>query len=93
VPRLRRQRRQQQAASHQGYAEFHHGSGTKPVHQPANQRAYARGDHKAKGEGAAVVPRSHPNSSMIGGKNSENAVRAFTPIAMVTNVTAMTTHP
>jgi hypothetical protein len=30
---------------------------------------------------------------MIGGKNSENAVRAFTPIAMVTNVTAMTTHP
>jgi hypothetical protein len=41
----------------------------------------------------AVTPRSHPNSSMIGGKNSENAVRALTPIAMVTNVTAMMTQP
>ena len=41
----------------------------------------------------AVTPRSHPNSSMIGGKNSENAVRALTPIAMVTNVTAIMTQP
>jgi hypothetical protein len=41
----------------------------------------------------AVTPRSHPNSSMIGGKNSENAVRALTPIAMVMNVTAMMIQP
>jgi hypothetical protein len=30
---------------------------------------------------------------MIGGKNSEKAVRALTPIAMVTNVTAMMIQP
>ena len=41
----------------------------------------------------AVTPRSQPNSSMIGGKNSENAVRALTPIAMVTNVTATMIQP
>ncbi len=41
----------------------------------------------------AVTPRSQPNSEMIGGKNSENAVRALTPIAIVTNVTATTTQP
>ena len=41
----------------------------------------------------AVTPRSHPNSSMIGGKNSEKAVRALTPIAMVTNVTATMIQP
>src|SRR5690349_19541114 len=41
----------------------------------------------------AVMPRSHPNSEMIGGKNSENAVRALTPIAMVTNVTATMSQP
>src|ERR1700722_8448301 len=41
----------------------------------------------------AVMPRSHPNSSMIGGKNSENAVRALTPIAMGRNVTAMMIQP
>src|SRR5256885_78822 len=41
----------------------------------------------------AVTPRSHPNSPMIGGKNSENAVRALTPIAMVTKVTATIIQP
>ena len=41
----------------------------------------------------AVTPRSQPNSERIGGKNSENAVRALTPIAMVTKVTATTTQP
>ena len=41
----------------------------------------------------AVTPRSQPNSSTIGGKNSENAVRALTPIAMVTNVTTTMTQP
>ena len=41
----------------------------------------------------AVMPRSQPNSSTIGGKNSENAVRALTPIAMVTNVTTTMTQP
>ena len=41
----------------------------------------------------AVMPRSQPNSSTIGGKNSEKAVRALTPIAMVTNVTTTMTQP
>ena len=41
----------------------------------------------------AVTPRSQPNSSRIGGNRSENAVRAFTPIAIVTNATATTIQP
>ena len=41
----------------------------------------------------AVIPRSQPNSSMIGGNNSEKDVRAVTPIAMVTNVTATMIQP
>jgi hypothetical protein len=41
----------------------------------------------------AVMPRSHPNSLMMGGNNNENDVRALTPIAMVTNVTAMMIQP
>ena len=48
---------------------------------------------KPKEKAPAVTPRSHPNSEMIGGKNSENAVRALTPIAMVTNVTATISQP
>jgi hypothetical protein len=40
-----------------------------------------------------MTPRSQPNSSRIGGKNSENAVRAFTPRAIVTKATATTTQP
>jgi hypothetical protein len=41
----------------------------------------------------AVTPRSQPNSSRIGGRNRENAVRALTPMAVVTNATATTTQP
>jgi hypothetical protein len=41
----------------------------------------------------AITPRSQPNSERIGGKSSENAVRAFTPSAIVTNATATTTQP
>jgi hypothetical protein len=41
----------------------------------------------------AVTPRSQPNSSTIGGKSSENDVRALTPIAMVTNVTPTMIQP
>jgi hypothetical protein len=40
-----------------------------------------------------MTPRSHPNSSMMGGKNNENEVRALTPIAIVTKVTAMMIQP
>ena len=40
-----------------------------------------------------MTPRSQPNSSMIGGNNSEKDVRAVTPIAMVTNVTATMIQP
>jgi hypothetical protein len=48
---------------------------------------------KPKEKAPAVTPRSHPNSEMIGGKNNENAVRALTPIAMVTNVTTTISQP
>lgn len=41
----------------------------------------------------AVIPRSHPNSSRIAGNSKENAVRAFTPIAIVTNAIATRTQP
>mgnify|MGYP003694046105 CR=1 FL=1 len=41
----------------------------------------------------AVSPRSQPNSSRIGGNKSENAVRALTPIAIVTNAAATTIQP
>ena len=41
----------------------------------------------------AVTPRSQPNSSRIGGNRSENAVRALTPSAIVTNATATMTQP
>ena len=41
----------------------------------------------------AVSPRSQPNSSRMGGKRSENAVRALTPMAMVTKAEATTTQP
>ena len=41
----------------------------------------------------AVTPRSQPNSVIIGGNSSENEVRAVTPIAMVTNVTATMIQP
>ena len=41
----------------------------------------------------AVMPRSQPNSSRIGGNSSENAVRALTASAMVTNEIPITTQP
>ena len=41
----------------------------------------------------AVSPRSQPNSARIGGNSRENAVRALTPIAIVTNPAATTTQP
>jgi hypothetical protein len=41
----------------------------------------------------AARPRSQPNSSISGGISSENAVRALTPIAIVTNATAMISQP
>ncbi len=41
----------------------------------------------------AVSPRSQPNSSRIGGKRSENEVRALTPIPMLTKTTATMIQP
>jgi hypothetical protein len=41
----------------------------------------------------AVRPRGQLNSSRIGGKRSENAVRALTPMPMVTKATATTDQP
>jgi hypothetical protein len=41
----------------------------------------------------AISPRSQPNSSISGGSSSENAVRAVTAIAMVTNATATISQP
>ena len=48
---------------------------------------------KPKENAPAVTPRSQPNSSRIGGKRSEKAVRALTPTAMVTKATATMTQP
>ena len=48
---------------------------------------------KPKEKAPAVTPRSQPNSARMGGKKSENAVRAFTPTAMVMNTTATTIQP
>ena len=42
---------------------------------------------------AAVSARDQPNSSRIDGKNSENAVRAFTTTPIVTNAVATRTQP
>ena len=41
----------------------------------------------------AVTPRSQWNSSRMGGNSNENAVRAFTPMPMETNVTATMIQP
>ncbi len=41
----------------------------------------------------AVTPGAQPNSSTIGGKSSEKAVRALTPIPIVTKATPTTTQP
>ena len=42
---------------------------------------------------AAVSARDQPNSSRIAGKNSENAVRAFTTTPIVTKAVATSTQP
>ncbi len=52
MPRLGRQRRQQQANPHQRDAKLHHPARTEAVHQTADQRAHDRGHHKAEREGA-----------------------------------------
>ncbi len=41
----------------------------------------------------AVTPCAQPNSSRIGGRSNEKAVRALTPTAMVTKATATITQP
>lgn len=41
----------------------------------------------------AMSPRSQPNSPISGGISSENAVRAVTVIAMVTNAAPTMTQP
>ncbi len=41
----------------------------------------------------AVVARGQPNSARMGGKSSENDVRAFTPIAIVTKAMATISQP
>ena len=59
MPGLRRQRRQQQPATHQRDAELHHPARTEAIHHAADQRTDASGDHEAEGESArreATVP-------------------------------------
>jgi hypothetical protein len=48
---------------------------------------------KPKEKAPATSPRSQPNSSMSGGNSSENAVRAVTAIAIVTNAIPTSSHP
>ena len=81
------------ARRHQHDAEFHHSARAGAVHQPADQRANDGGHHEAERKCAGGDAALPAESSMIGGNNSENAVRALTPIAMVTKVTATMTQP
>jgi hypothetical protein len=62
------------------------------IHRPSSGLSTAA-RMKPKENAAAVAPRSQPNSSTIGGNSSENAVRALTPIAIVTNATPTITQP
>jgi hypothetical protein len=48
---------------------------------------------KPKEKAPAVTPRLQPNSSRMGGNSRENAVRAFTPMPIVTKVTATMIQP
>ena len=48
---------------------------------------------KPKENAPATRPRSQPNSSSSGGNSNENAVRAVTAIAIVTNAMPMTSQP
>ena len=48
---------------------------------------------KPKENAPAVTPRSQRNSSRIGGNSKEKAVRALTPMPIVTNTTATITQP
>jgi hypothetical protein len=48
---------------------------------------------KPKENAPAARPRSQPNSSMSGGMRSENAVRAVTPTAIVTNAMPTSSQP
>ena len=58
-----------------------------------DKKASAAEIKKPKEKAPATSPRSHPNSSMSGGNSSENAVRAVTAIAIVTNAIPMINHP
>ena len=93
MPGLRGQRREQQAAAHQRDAELHHPARPEAIHHAPDQRAGDGGRHEAEGKRAGGDAALPSEFAMIGGKNSENAVRALTPIAMVTNVTATISQP
>jgi len=62
------------------------------IRRPTNGLRHAE-TRKPNEKAPAVSPRSQPNSSRMGGNRSENAVRALTPIAIVTNPAATTTQP
>ena len=48
---------------------------------------------KPKENAPAMTPRSQPNSPRIGGNSSENAVRALTPMPVLTKATATMIQP
>jgi hypothetical protein len=48
---------------------------------------------KPKENAPAVTPRSQRNSSRMDGNSKENAVRALTPMPIVTNTTATINQP
>ena len=52
MPRLLRERRQQQPGGHQGDARLHHQAWPGPVHQAADQRTEDGRNHEAEREGA-----------------------------------------
>ena len=55
--------------------------------------AYTVAARKPQEKAAAVLPRSQPNSSRMGGKSREKVVRVFTPMASVIKATATTAQP
>ena len=62
------------------------------ISRPTNGLSTAE-TRKPNENAPAVTLRPQPNSSRIGGKSSEKAVRALTPTPIVTKATATMTHP
>src|SRR5256885_256663 len=63
------------------------------AHGPARRAPTPQGAQRPEPGGHGVWARSQPNSSRMGGKSREKAVRALTPTPMVMKHTATMTQP